>query len=108
MGETKPAQLSACQLGPVLRFPHYWHVWPIDNRYATYTMADMDALLNKAKSYTNVQISDALTMLGQKATTTEAEEIALGVLVGVYIERMINIGIHPSKAEAMANALLGQ
>lgn len=68
----------------------------------------MNALQAKATSYTDAQIEDAIAILAQGINTTPAEEIALGVLVGEYIDRLISGGLHPSKAEAKANALLGQ
>lgn len=68
----------------------------------------MNALQAKATSYTDAQIEDAIAILAQGINTTPAEEIALGVLVGEYIDRLIGGGLHPSKAEAKANALLGQ
>lgn len=68
----------------------------------------MNALQAKATSYTDAQIEDAIAILAQGINTTPAEDIALGVLVGEYIDRLISGGLHPSKAEAKANALLGQ
>lgn len=68
----------------------------------------MNALQAKAASYTTHEIEGAIITLAQNYDTTPAEEIALGVLVGEYIDRLISGGLHPSKAEAKANALLGQ